>query len=194
MAQGCLKCPEQNGLAYCDTAPKPTPGTTCTGSAFSAALPLTECSAWQEFFDATEGTQWLRFNATRVDPCAAIDAGYGYGVKCSVGYKDHDHVRITEINFGTTAPGLYIGNNLQGTIPAVIKDFTELGLLGLSNNAIQGTIPTELAELKHLGDLFLDGNQLTGRVPELTWSQYYDRGAGKCQPLTMVAAGPNRPW
>jgi hypothetical protein len=125
----------------------PTPGTTCTGGAYSAALPLAECSAWQELFDAWQGTQWNYCNASRLDPCTCQHSskydpgGYDYGVAC---YGGH----VTALDLAMA--------NLQGTIPAVIKRFTELTHLDLSSN------------------------KLTGLVPELLWSQY----TGKPQPTS----------
>jgi Leucine-rich repeat (LRR) protein len=137
----------------------PTPNTPCTGGAHSAALPLAECSAWLALFDATKGTHWSECSANRLDPCGC-NQGYDQGGLCAGG----GHIIWLHLE----------NTNLQGRLPAALKDFTELTTLQLDNNQLTGPIPVEINELKKLTNLRLDGNKLTGLVPALNWTQLVD--------------------
>jgi hypothetical protein len=106
-----------------------------------------------ELFDATNGTQWTRCSGNRLDPCGAC------GNTCT---GQH----ITRLGLASAS--------LQGSLPTVIKDFTEVTTLYLDNNALNGPIPKELACLTKLKFLQLEGNTLTGLVPALPWDQYTD--------------------
>ncbi len=57
------------------------------------------------------------------------------------------------------------GNNLTGTLPPEIGDFSRLNSLQLDNNNISGNIPPEIGNLPELTILFLDNNDFTGTVP-----------------------------
>jgi hypothetical protein len=64
-------------------------GTNCTGGPMSANLPLEECEAWQDLFDATGGSGWSNCKASRTDPCGcdmgvpwAACGGQGGGLCC----------------------------------------------------------------------------------------------------------------
>ena len=56
-------------------------------------------------------------------------------------------------------------NRLDGTIPLELSELTELEMLVLSGNRLSGTIPSELGNLTQLKFLALHVNRLTGRVP-----------------------------
>ena len=58
---------------------------------------------------------------------------------------------------------LLFGNNLVGTIPNALGNFTDLGSLSLGNNQLSGAAPSSLGNLTNLTDLRLLNNQLTGR-------------------------------
>ena len=88
---------------------------TCTGTA-SAALPAAECAAWIALFDATQGTQWFGCSANRLDPCAC-------GTTCA-----HRHIT------GLILPSM----NLQGSLPAAIKNLTKLAVVYLSGMLCSG--------------------------------------------------------
>ena len=57
------------------------------------------------------------------------------------------------------------GNNLSGTLPAVLGDLTHLKWLVLGENDLTGPIPPELADLAQLEWLVLHDNDLTGPIP-----------------------------
>jgi Leucine-rich repeat (LRR) protein len=57
-------------------------------------------------------------------------------------------------------------NNLTGSIPAQIDQFTSLSTLWLSNNKISGEIPVGIGHLKNLTELWLDSNNLNGTITQ----------------------------
>ena len=57
------------------------------------------------------------------------------------------------------------GEDLDGTIPAVLKALAKLERLDLRSNMLTGPIPDELESLVNLRELRLSGNQLIGCVP-----------------------------
>ncbi|XP_051177405.1 uncharacterized protein [Lolium perenne] len=62
---------------------------------------------------------------------------------------------------------LYLdNNNLTGSIPAQIDQFSSLSKLQLSNNKISGEIPVGIRELKNLTELWLDSNNLNGTLTQ----------------------------
>ena len=62
-------------------------------------------------------------------------------------------------------------NNLSGTIPPEIGDFTKLKNLNLGwNIGVHGVIPPEIGKLKALEVLYLTGNDLTGGIPDELFS------------------------
>ncbi|GLJ17337.1 hypothetical protein SUGI_0301050 [Cryptomeria japonica] len=74
---------------------------------------------------------------------------------------------------------LYLADcNLIREIPLFIFNFTDLGLLDLSNNHLRGSIPKEIGNLKELYQFYLFLNDLSGGIPpeigNLTLLQYFD--------------------
>ncbi|OQX13285.1 MAG: hypothetical protein BWK80_42990 [Desulfobacteraceae bacterium IS3] len=57
-------------------------------------------------------------------------------------------------------------NNLTGSIPEAIGDFTKLQYLSLKGNGLTGDIPSKLWTLSALKEIDLSGNGLTGKLPE----------------------------
>lgn len=56
-------------------------------------------------------------------------------------------------------------NQLDGTIPPTIQDWTQLRTLWAGNNQISGTIPTNFGKLNKLTSLYLFQNRLQGTLP-----------------------------
>lgn len=57
------------------------------------------------------------------------------------------------------------GNNLTGTIPPEIGDFTRMRYLSLYNNNLTGSIPSSIGNLINLEQIQLSDNNLTGAIP-----------------------------
>ena len=71
-----------------------------------------------------------------------------------------------ETNEAGKVVGLSLGgNNLTGSIPAMIGELGDLVALDLSQNALTGRIPWQLRELRQLRDLLLNDNALEGELP-----------------------------
>ena len=60
---------------------------------------------------------------------------------------------------------LLIAYNITGTIPTIIGNSTQLGVLDLSWNRLVREIPRQLGKLTSLFKLLLNGNQLSGIIP-----------------------------
>ncbi|XP_031130398.1 probable LRR receptor-like serine/threonine-protein kinase At1g53430 isoform X4 [Ipomoea triloba] len=70
---------------------------------------------------------------------------------------DKDVCRVTEIDIAY--------RNLDGKLPEIIGNLTNLTSLSLYSNNFFGEIPTSYANLKNLKNLDLDGNNLEGSIP-----------------------------
>ncbi|GKV38473.1 hypothetical protein SLEP1_g46385 [Rubroshorea leprosula] len=60
---------------------------------------------------------------------------------------------------------LYLGCNLEGSIPASIGNLSQLISLSISSNNLSGQIPSSLANLTQLTFLDLSNNQFSGPIP-----------------------------
>ena len=141
----------------------PVASSQCTGS--SAVLPEKECSAWQDFYDATNKGSWKHCQSMRATPCdcaynlasdedvdATVDpcAGLVGGVCCQNGH-------ITQFGFEFL--------NAVGPIPDSIGNLTELENLSACRNQLNGSIPSTIGQLKKAKSLKLYQNHMTGTVP-----------------------------
>lgn len=109
-------------------------------------IPQLECEALVALYDSAGGPGWTKntnWLATS-EPCE------WYGIDCAGG--------------SVSVVDLY-QNNLTGTIPAQLGNFSKLWFLRLDANHLTGTIPTELGNLSLLQTLHLENNQLTGQIP-----------------------------
>ncbi|KAG2683175.1 hypothetical protein I3760_10G020400 [Carya illinoinensis] len=80
------------------------------------------------------------------------------------------------------------GNNISGSIPLEIGNWTQLHVLDFSLNHIVGAIPKELKKLTSLEKLWLNGNHLFGAIPiefeSLTNLEFLDISSNKlCRSL-----------
>ncbi len=89
----------------------------------------------------TSSSNWLQTNRT-------VSTWYGITVTNDT---------VTGINLDD--------NNLIGTIPADIGNFTNLQTLSLVLNDLSGSIPVEIGDLSNLQTLSLDWNDLSGNIP-----------------------------
>lgn len=126
----------------------PTPGTTCSGGAHSANLPLAECQAMQGLFDATGGPGWTNCATTfRADPCgcSAAKAGGG-GVTCKTSKGTGaapGSTHVTDIYLGTSG--------LSGSLPSSLRELGQLQWLQLACNRISGAIPPNMLDWDSFG-------------------------------------------
>ncbi|MGD2077820.1 MAG: hypothetical protein PVH18_05530, partial [Chloroflexota bacterium] len=109
-------------------------------------IPIAECQALVDFYQATNGPNWIEKGdwLTTDTPCN------WYGLTCLDG-----HVESLAIFF----------NDLQGPLPVALADLSQLRLLDLHNNRISGPIPAEIGQLANLELLELSWNRLDGSIP-----------------------------
>jgi Leucine-rich repeat (LRR) protein len=72
-------------------------------------------------------------------------------------------------SLGTNCPFMLVfsvaDNNLGGTLPASIGDWSNLTYFAVQNNAFTGTIPSSVERWSNLQIAYYDGNDFTGSVP-----------------------------
>ncbi|WP_166404777.1 leucine-rich repeat domain-containing protein [Desulfonema ishimotonii] len=109
-------------------------------------IPKTECEALVALYNSTDGDNWTDKSGWLTDTVA----GNWNGVTVENGH-------VTNISL--------FNNNLVGTIPAEIGNFSDLKLLWLAENQLTGEIPAEIGNLTNLETLWLATNSLSGSVP-----------------------------
>jgi Leucine-rich repeat (LRR) protein len=105
------------------------------------------------FYHATGGDNWINRDNWLSGP---VKSWWGITT---------DSCYVTKIDMVTDELN-QIGNNLTGTIPSEIGNFSHLTQLRLSFNHLSGTIPTSIGNLSNLLSLNLDWNKLTGEIPK----------------------------
>ena len=123
---------------------------TYTVEVFHPGSATTDSKALIALYNSTGGSAWT--NNTDWDSAQALSTWYGVRV-------DDGSGRVVWLELP--------GNNLRGTVPALLATLTELRYLDLSGNQLRGAIPPELGDLSPLGVVSLDlsANQLTGTIP-----------------------------
>ncbi|MEL6810938.1 MAG: Two component regulator three Y domain protein [Bacteroidota bacterium] len=109
-----------------------------------AQIAQSELNALKDFYTATHGDHWnqkwdLEQNVSDW-PGVTIENGH-----------------VTEIRM--------LFNNLTGSLPSSIGEFSELKVLELSFNKMTGEIPSTIGSLRKLEVLALNGNNLSGGIP-----------------------------
>lgn len=107
------------GLAALGTA---TAQDACTG--VSVTLPTEQCAAWIELFDAAGGENWYHCQRQRTDPCGCQD-----GQVCNKARTAIKSLVFLDLN------------NMQGTLPASMKNMVNLTQLNVMGNALTGAFP-----------------------------------------------------
>ena len=110
-------------------------------------IPQSEKDALLALYNSTNGNSWT--NKTGWDFSTPVTSAW-YGVTVTAGH-------VTAINLSN--------NNLIGTIPTAIGQFTEMQWLHLYANQLSGIIPSEIGLLTKLSGLYLHQNQLSGAIP-----------------------------
>ncbi|XP_028070531.1 receptor-like protein 6 [Camellia sinensis] len=72
--------------------------------------------------------------------------------------------------------------NFSGSIPASLRNLTQITYLDFGSNSFGGQIPSSISNLAKLNTLYLDGNNLTGQIPD---------SLGNMSQLTLLYLGGN---
>jgi Leucine-rich repeat (LRR) protein len=128
-----------------------------------------------KLYSSTYALNWTNNTGWIGDPGTECD---WYGVTCT----------------GDNVTGLNLAsNNLVGTIPSEIGNFTSITSLDLSSNTLTGSIPTELANLTTLTALDLSTNSLTGPLPQwlsdMAISSFNVTDAFNAIPVVAISGG-----
>ncbi len=121
------------------------------------AVTTEERGALIALYESTDGDNWSKIDGWKAQPLGQ-DGFAKSGNESSwygIGVNNDDQVTKIDLN----------NNNLKGTIPYQLGDFTNLKDLRLYDNQITGEIPPELGNLTNLRFLFLYNTQLTGNIP-----------------------------
>lgn len=113
----------------------------CTGD--SSRLPDSECEAWQLFFDATSGSNWIRCSTTRSDPCKCTEQDDAIHVYCKNDADNASMQHIVEISM--------YGNRLRGSFPnSALQKLPELKAVSMLENNINGSLDESMCLLPKL--------------------------------------------
>eukprot|EP01038_Epipyxis_sp_PR26KG_P008266 gene8266-11188_t len=132
----------------------------------NANIPIEQYSALEDFFNATNGIEWIwqepystygyKWNFTG-EPLNQYPCGtqpwQGLGCNCT---KLQCYISSISLD----------DYNLNGFIPQTIDSLATLNVLVLSNNRLTGTIPESLGNLRNLTELHLENNMIQGSIPE----------------------------
>jgi hypothetical protein len=156
------------------------PYNTCTGT--STKLEPAQCQAWLEFYDATNNVGmggWNSCKEPRTDPCACT------------GPSGKDPVCSTD---GTTVQQIrLIDNNLDGTLPASIANWTDMRSFIIASNPLTGEIPQGISAWTKLVGFNVEDVAFSGTLPSLPFQNM--PGTGFDEDVCML--GGNRfscPW
>ncbi|XP_031277883.1 MDIS1-interacting receptor like kinase 2-like [Pistacia vera] len=110
-------------------------------------------------------------NSTQLSACtwAGISCDHAGRVESIILTNTSLKGTLDEFSFSLFPHLLYLDlsmNQLFGSLPPQIGNFSNLTRLDLSNNQLSGNIPPEIGLLTHLEILHLSFNQLNGSVPE----------------------------
>lgn len=111
-----------------------------------------ELDALIAIYNTTDGDNWINNNnwdITTTDPCKPCLDDW-HGIICENG-------KITKL--------LLNNNNLSGSLPASIGNFSNVIEIDLRTNAISGAIPSEIGNLTKLETLYLFNTDVGGNIP-----------------------------
>lgn len=124
-------------------------------NAFDSSCNIDDWNALKQLYTSTNGDMWT--NNANWDLLKQDSIPEGCSLRGLHGVTFNASGRVTGLN-------LY-NNNLTGTLPAAIGDFTNLKYLDFGFNLLTDTIPTQISNLSNLEILFLDSNQFIGNIP-----------------------------
>ena len=117
------------------------------GTGKSPGVLLSDSLALVDLYNGTGGDSWTN-NTNWLETGQRVDDWFGVTVVDG---------RVTSISLDN--------NNLDGPIPSVIGDLTELEVLSLTDNQLTGEFPTAILSLSILEELDLAGNNFSGDIP-----------------------------
>jgi len=121
-----------------------------------AAIPAEERAALIALYNATGGDNWTNQDGWKTPPLHTD----GFALPGTEG--DWDGAVVS----GDHVIGIFLSNNqLNGSIPPELGNFSNLEDLKLGSNQLSGSIPPELGNLSNLQYLYLYDNQLSGSIP-----------------------------
>lgn len=129
-----------------------------TGDNLNCSCSHPDYTTLDALYNSTDGPNWTNTIAqddlwlVDCDPCGLNDGTPWFGITCSGSGSV-----ITEINL--------TANNVSGTLPPEIGDFSSLEKLYLGGNNITGVIPPEIGNLSSLNTLYLYSNSMSGSFP-----------------------------
>ena len=109
--------------------------------------PLTEREVLESLYRHAGGRDWRRSRRW----LSGVPLGEWHGVVTDAAG------RIVELRLEN--------NRLSGSIPAELRELSQLRVLDLGDNDLSGSIPPGLVDLGHLESLSLRGNRLAGDIP-----------------------------
>ncbi len=96
-------------------------------SATNINIPVEECDALTDLYDATNGDAWMN----NMDWYTDVDVCTWYGVTCA-NFTGQDSVIIVSLP----------GNNMNGSLPLTLSHISHLTYLDLSDNNLLGQLPS----------------------------------------------------
>jgi hypothetical protein len=138
-----------------------------------AAIFAEERTALIDLFNSTDGNNWNKKGGW-LGPVGS-ECGW-YGITCDLFQNHVIQIKLPDNNLIGTLPDS-IGNfsklrtldlnynELEGDIPAQLGDLSELIDLNLSDNFLSGSLPSGIGDLSQLEDLDLTANELAGNIP-----------------------------
>jgi Leucine-rich repeat (LRR) protein len=132
--------------------------------AVPANVPASELNALKDFYDSTNGPQWVWSTAPGIPwnftgnpyPCTNNVNTSWQGVSCFLA-PPFTYLHVTTINLPK--------HNITGSIPVTIQAIQNLTELTLTENSLTGTIPEEIGTLVQLVSLDLSFNDMSGKIP-----------------------------
>ena len=121
-------------------------------------------------YDSTNGAGWK----TKTNWLSAQPLSTWYGVTTVSGRVTNLDLSNNNLvgsiptsigNFSNLQQLKLIYNQLTGSIPSEIGNLTNLIIFDVSGNQLTGNIPVEIGNLSNLEELHIDLNQLTGSIP-----------------------------
>jgi len=132
--------------------------TSSNSSEVSPSIYQTERAALIALYNSTNGDSWTNNTGWKTAPLHTDGfampgtEGTWFGVTVA-------NYRVTKIEFNSS-------NNMVGTLPAQLGDFSMLEMLSIRTNVgVTGAIPAEIGQLSNLTSLYLESNRLNGTIP-----------------------------